>query len=65
MTKTVNMKAFGDSSAFVYRAPFIPEWNEMQKAFEDGLANFFLGKQDAKSALDAIQKQLESIIKPA
>ncbi|GIE95430.1 sugar ABC transporter substrate-binding protein [Paractinoplanes rishiriensis] len=65
MTKSVNMKAFGDSSAFVYRAPFIPEWNEMQKAFDDGLANFFLGKQDAKSALDAIQKQLESIIKPA
>ena len=65
MTKTVNMKAFGDSSAFVYRAPFIPEWNEMQKAFDDGLANFFLGKQDARSALDAIQKQLESIIKPA
>jgi multiple sugar transport system substrate-binding protein len=65
MTKTVDMKAFGDSSAFVYRAPFIPEWNEMQKAFDDGLANFFLGKQDAKSALDGIQKQLESIIKPA
>ena len=65
MTKTINMKAFGDSSAFVYRAPFIPEWNEMQKAFDDGLANFWLGKQDAKSALDAIQKQLETIIKPA
>jgi multiple sugar transport system substrate-binding protein len=65
MTKTVNMKAFGDSSAFVYRAPFIPEWNEMQKAFDDGLANFWLGKQDAKSALDALQKQLETIIKPA
>jgi len=65
MTKTVNMKAFGDSSSFVYRAPFIPEWNEMQKSFDDGLSNFWLGKQDAKSALDAIQKQLETIIKPA
>jgi multiple sugar transport system substrate-binding protein len=65
MTKSIDMGAFGESSSFIYRAPFIPEWNEMQKAFDDGLANFWLGKQDAKSALDAVQKQLETIIKPA
>jgi len=65
VTKTVDMKAFGDSSAFVYRAPFIAEWNEMQKAIDNVTANFWLGKQDAKSTLDALQKQLETIIKPA
>ncbi|GAA1143773.1 sugar ABC transporter substrate-binding protein [Kribbella jejuensis] len=65
MTKPVNMNVFGESSGFVYRAPFIPQWNEMQKAFDDGLADFWLGKQDARTALTAIQKQLESIVKPA
>jgi multiple sugar transport system substrate-binding protein len=65
VTKAINMKAFGDSSSFVYRAPFIPEWNEMQKAIDNVTANFWLGKQDAKSTLDALQKQLETIIKPA
>jgi multiple sugar transport system substrate-binding protein len=65
MTKPVDMKAFGDSSSFVYRAPFIPEWNEMQTAITNKLANFFNGKQDAKSALDGLQSQLETIIKPA
>lgn len=65
MKKPVNMKAFGESTGFIFREPFIPEWNEMQKAFDDGLANFWLGKQDAASALKAIQKNLESIIQPA
>lgn len=65
MKTPVNMDVFAESSAFVYRAPFIPEWNEMQKAFDDGLANFWLGKQDARTALTAIQKTLESVVKPA
>ncbi len=65
MTKPVNMNVFGESSDFVYRAPFIPAWNEMQKAFDDGLADFWLGKQDARTALTAVQKRLESIVKPA
>jgi multiple sugar transport system substrate-binding protein len=65
MTKPVDMTAFAKSSEFVYRAPFIPEWNELQKAFDDGLADFWLGKQDAKSALTAIQSRLETIVKPA
>jgi multiple sugar transport system substrate-binding protein len=65
MTKPVDMGVFGQSSEFVYRAPFIPEWNEMQKAFENGLANFWLGKEDARTALGAVQKRLETIVKPA
>jgi multiple sugar transport system substrate-binding protein len=65
MTKSVNMNVFAQSAPFIYRAPFIPEWNEMQKAFDDGLANFWLGKQDARAALNDIQKRLETIVKPA
>ncbi|GAA1715413.1 ABC transporter substrate-binding protein [Kribbella sp. NPDC056951] len=65
MTKPVNMKVFGESSDFIYRAPFIPAWNEMQKAFDDGLADFWLGKTDARSALTAVQAKLESVVKPA
>ena len=65
MTKAIDMKTFGESSSFVYRAPFIPEWNEMQTAITNKLNNFFLGKQDAKSALDGLQAQLETLIKPA
>ena len=34
------------------------------QAFDDGLADFWLGKQDARAALTAIQKRLESIVKP-
>jgi len=65
MTKPLNMAAFPESSKFVFKSPFIPEWEEMQKAFTDGLAEFWLGTQQAKPALEAIQSQLESIIKPA
>ncbi|GAA4699284.1 ABC transporter substrate-binding protein [Phytohabitans rumicis] len=65
MTKPVDMDVFGESSSFIYRAPFIPEWNEMQKAFENGLNNVWLGKEDARTALNAVQKRLETIIKPA
>ncbi|HEY8722026.1 sugar ABC transporter substrate-binding protein [Pengzhenrongella sp.] len=65
MTKPLNMAAFPESSKFVFKSPFIPEWDEMQKAFTDGLADFWLGKQQAAPALKAIQTQLTSIIKPA
>lgn len=66
MSKPVNMNVFAESSSFIYRAPFIPEWNEMQAAFENGLADFWLGKQrNARTALTAIQKNLESIVKSA
>lgn len=62
MTSEINMQAFPESAAFALRAPFIPEWNEMQQAFTDGLADFWLGKQEAAPALQAIQGRLESII---
>ncbi|WP_246561560.1 ABC transporter substrate-binding protein [Streptomyces roseirectus] len=66
MKTQVDMGVFAESSEFVFRAPFIPEWNEMQAAIESGLADFWLGKEtDAKKVLTALQKNLESIIKSA
>ncbi|TPQ19224.1 ABC transporter substrate-binding protein [Streptomyces sporangiiformans] len=66
MKTPVDMGVFAESSSFLFKAPFIPEWNEMQAAFDTGLADFWLGKQkNAKTALTAVQKSLESIIKSA
>ncbi|MFF4045925.1 hypothetical protein ACFYZ5_04610 [Streptomyces chartreusis] len=66
MKTQVDMRVFAESSEFVFRAPFIPEWNEMQAAIESGLADFWLGKErSAKKALTALQKNLESLIKSA
>ncbi|MFD5014890.1 ABC transporter substrate-binding protein [Streptomyces chartreusis] len=66
MKTQVDMGVFAESSEFVFRAPFIPEWNEMQAAIESGLADFWLGKErSAKKALTALQKNLESLIKSA
>lgn len=64
-TREVNMAAFGESSGFVFRSPLLPEWNEMQAAFDDNLGTFWNEGGDAKTQLDIIQKSLESIIKPA
>jgi multiple sugar transport system substrate-binding protein len=62
MTDPVNMQAFPESSSFAFKSTFIPQWNEMQQAFTDGLADFWLGKQEAAPALATIQERLESII---
>ena len=61
-TKDINMGAFGESSAFVFTAPLIPEWNEMQAAFDENLGTFWNEGGDAQTQLDKIQTQLESIV---
>ncbi|THV23526.1 sugar ABC transporter substrate-binding protein [Glycomyces paridis] len=58
----LEMNAFGESADFIFRAPFIPEWNEMQAAFSDSLGEFWNDGGDAQAELDAIQTQLDSII---
>ncbi|MCC3761963.1 sugar ABC transporter substrate-binding protein [Glycomyces sp. TRM65418] len=58
----LDMGAFGESSEFIFRAPFIPEWNEMMATFDDNLGTFWNEGGDAKTELDKIQAQLESII---
>ena len=64
-TREVNMGAFGESAAFVFTAPLVPEWNEMQAAFDDNLGTFWNEGGDAAAQLAIIQTQLESIIQPA
>ena len=64
-TREVNMAAFGESAEFVFTAPLIPEWNEMQAAFDDNLGTFWNEGGDAQEQLTTIQKSLESIIEPA
>jgi len=61
-TSPINMGAFGESADFIFRAPFIPQWNEMQAAFDDNLGTFWNEGGDAQAALDTVQTQLESII---
>ncbi|MEL7978005.1 sugar ABC transporter substrate-binding protein [Isoptericola sp. F-RaC21] len=61
-TKDINMAAFAESSDFVFTSPLIPEWNEMQAAFDDNLGTFWNEGGDAKTQLDAIQTKLESIV---
>ncbi|WP_062217901.1 sugar ABC transporter substrate-binding protein [Streptomyces sp. NBRC 109706] len=63
--RPVNIGAFAESSEFIIDMPYIPEWNQMQDAMTNGLADFWLGRIDAREALDNIQGQLESIITPA
>lgn len=64
-TREVNMGAFGESADFVFTSPLVPEWNEMQAAFDDNLGTFWNEGGDAAAQLAIIQKQLESIIEPA
>ncbi|WP_185806335.1 ABC transporter substrate-binding protein [Streptomyces sp. RP5T] len=66
MKSDVNMGVFAESSEFLFKAPFIPEWNEMLAAIDTATADFWLGKErSAKKALTALQKNLESVIKSA
>ncbi|MDQ0636195.1 multiple sugar transport system substrate-binding protein [Arthrobacter pascens] len=59
----VNMQVFPDSTPSIFKPPFIPEWNEMQKAITDAMADFWLGKSDAKATAADLQKRLDSIVK--
>lgn len=60
--EALNMEAFAESSEFIFRAPFIPEWNEMQAAINDNLGTFWNEGGDAQAELDNVQSQLESIV---
>ncbi|WP_247041415.1 ABC transporter substrate-binding protein [Arthrobacter rhizosphaerae] len=59
----VNMEVFPESTPSIFKPPFIPEWNEMQKAITDATADFWLGKTDAAATAADLQKRLGSIVK--
>ena len=57
------MEVFPESTPSIFKPPFIPEWNEMQKAMTDAMADFWLGKSDATATAAELQKRLDSIVK--
>jgi multiple sugar transport system substrate-binding protein len=59
----VDMQVFPDSAPSIFKPPFIPEWNEMQKAMTDAMADFWLNKSDAKATAADLQKRLDTIVK--
>jgi multiple sugar transport system substrate-binding protein len=62
-TAGVDLSAFTSAAADVYAPPFVPQWNEIQKAFTDGLADTYTNKQSVKDGLDKVQATLESLLK--
>jgi multiple sugar transport system substrate-binding protein len=62
-TSGVNLAAFTDSAPVIYSPPLLPEWNEIQKAFTDGMDAAWKGEEPVKTGLDKVQESLESIFR--
>lgn len=61
-TSGVDLSAFTSSAADVFAPPLVPQWNQIQKAFSDGLAETWNGNQSVKDGLDKVQATLESLL---
>ena len=61
----INLQAFPDSADMIFTPKFIPEWDEMQNAITDAMADFWENKKDAKDTADDLQSRLERVIKSA
>lgn len=62
-TTGADLSAFTSSADVVFAPPLTAEWNQIQKAFSDGLAETWNGKQSVKDGLDKVQATLEGILK--
>lgn len=62
-TKKVDLSAFTDSAAVVYSPPLVPQWNEIQKAFTDGMDATWQGKATAAEGLAKVQATLEGVLR--
>lgn len=62
-TRGVNLAAFSDSAPHIYSPPLVPEWNEIQNAFRDGLAPVWNENAPVEPALDEVQASLERILR--
>lgn len=62
-TRGVNLAAFADSAPAIYSPPLVPEWNEIQNAFRDGLAGVWTENDPVPPAMDEVQAQLERIFR--
>jgi multiple sugar transport system substrate-binding protein len=60
-TLGIDLSAFTASADAVFAPPIVPEWNEIQRAFTDGLADTWTGSQSVKDGLDKVQAALERI----
>ena len=61
-TKGVDLGAFTSSAANVFAPPYVPQWNEIQKAISDGMADTWMGTQSVKDGLDAAQANLVTLL---
>lgn len=58
----VNLKAFAESEQFAYNPPVIPEWNAIQTAFTNGLANVYTGKVTVPSGMADVQSKVKTVL---
>lgn len=62
-TTGADLSAFTSSADAIFAPPLVPEWNQIQKAFTDGLAETWNGTQSMKDGLDKVQATLEGLFK--
>ena len=60
--RDINMTAFEQSADAIFTPPLVPQWNEIQKVFDDNLSEVFLNQREVPEAVEAIQAQLEDLL---
>lgn len=60
--KEINMNTFAESADAIFVPPLVPEWNEIQKIFDDNLAGVFMNERSVEEALEQIQAELEDLL---
>jgi multiple sugar transport system substrate-binding protein len=61
-TSGVDLSAFTEATANIFAPPLVPEWNEIQKAFTDGMTATWTGDQSVADGLATVQATLESVL---
>ncbi len=59
----IDLGAFTDSAESIYSPPLVPEWNQIQKAFTDGMDATWKGQASVADGLSKVQSTLEGIFK--
>jgi len=61
-TSNVDLSAFSQSASDVFAPPITPQWNQIQQAFTDGLAETWNGNQSVQDGLDQVQATLQGLL---
>ena len=61
-TSGVDLSAFTESATAIYSPPLVPEWNEIQKAFTDGMDATWKGEASVADGLAAVQATLDRVL---